>query len=552
MAMLKNLFLVLASGCYLSAHAGPTTLQREVNEVRRATGLPILSVSKVLERAALSHANYLARHLPIGTSTLVSAHEQRQGKSGYTGHFAADRAAYFDYPHSQVLENISIGNDTVENSVADLMSAIYHRFAFLDFDIDEIGGASVDRRYVYKLGMRDLAQICEQQPSEARAKQPVDCLGKAMLPSAYETLCANLPKVAKFRPPYPNRCANGELLRAEFMQKICDKPPKAAILNGAGRYFDACGDGTRIKAKWLEKMCKSGRDDVIYPYTGEVYRICEPPVEVHARWYRAFCENLPSDQQSRDSGHFYQVCQNGFKIKAEYFDAQATKRLLNRPQVVVWPPDGAQDIKPVFYDEDPHPTPDLPMTGYPISIQFNPQTVSEVKIMGFTLERQSGDDSASWIPLDKMRQISATNDIQYKFTKHQFAWFPLQRLDWGANYRFQIDALVNGGFQRYSSQFSTAGFNLPQYSVAADSDELKIAESRFILYRAPDNQEAFPFQDVELSADRRTRIEARVIDPNTVELMIDGGGCAPVRLRTQLGRQITINRCEGRGWRSLF
>lgn len=549
--MLKRLTFISALGFASVAFGEPVSVAG-VNAIRLAAGLPILSVSAALERSAMAHSDYLARHMPNRPGLVTSAHEQRKGLPEFSGHLASERATHFGYPHTQVLENISLGNVSLEQSVADLMSAIYHRFAFLDFNIDEIGAAQNGRRYVYNMGIRDLAETCRQQPPVAEVDQAVSCLGKPMLASSFQALCADLPQGATFRQPYANRCENGEMLTAEFMQDICKSPPGEAVLKGSGRYFDACGDGTKIDAKWMNKMCSSRREGVIYPYSGQAYQICTPAVEVHAEWYQALCNDLPMDQQYPDSGRFYQICQNGFKIKTEFYEALNTERLLSRPEVVIWPPDGAQDIKPAFFEEDPHPTPDLPMTGYPISIQFNPKKVESVSIKGFSLERQSRSDHARWLPVPEVRSINQLNDIQQKFSAHQFAWFPLQRLEWGANYRYRVDALVNGAFRQFQAQFSTATFDIPLYSLSETDTEILVLENRFILYHRPDTADAFPFSDIELQGSRRADIEAKVIDPNTVELRLEGGGCSPVTLRSRLGDKITIRRCKQRGWRSLF
>jgi hypothetical protein len=218
---------------------------------------------------------------------------------------------------------------------------------------------------------------------------------------------------------------------------------------------------------------------------------------------------------------------------------------------VIWPADGASGIKPVFYQEDPHPTPDLPMTGYPISIQFNPQKVQKVAIMGFALERQSRTDS-NWVLISAVRSIDHLSDVQQKFSVHQFAWFPIQRLEWGTKYRYRIDALVNGGFEQYSAQFITTGFNMPIYTSNAEVTEILAAENQFILYQKPDAFDAFPFSDIELKGNIRAQIEAKVIDTNTVEIHINGGRCSPVMLTTRLGEEITIQRCKDRGWRGIF
>ena len=126
----------------------------DVNTIRSLAGLPDLTHSVELTNAAQAHARYLQRYAPSGRGLVGSAHEQRKGLPEFTGRLAADRAHYFGYPHSQVTENVSLGDATAQESISNLMSAIYHRFAFLDPLIDENGAAQAGRNYVFNMGRK--------------------------------------------------------------------------------------------------------------------------------------------------------------------------------------------------------------------------------------------------------------------------------------------------------------------------------------------------------------------------------------------------------------
>ncbi|MCP4001570.1 MAG: CAP domain-containing protein, partial [Gammaproteobacteria bacterium] len=283
LSMLKNLSIVLALLC-VSGYAGGATVD-DLNSIRRVAGLPELTHSAELQAAAESHARYLARYVQPGGGSQISAHEQNAGLPEFSGRLVADRTRYFGYPHSQVIENVSLGNLSLDESISSLMSAIYHRFGFLDMKIDEIGIAQMQQRYVYNMGRKDLAQACTAQPEEARILPAHNCLGQNMKSSAYQDMCANLPAGARYSPPFSGRCANGALLNGEFMRKVCGAPPKGAILKGAGRYYDACNNGLKISAKWFDRVCQSTNPEVAYQHSGSSYQICLPEVAVHADWY---------------------------------------------------------------------------------------------------------------------------------------------------------------------------------------------------------------------------------------------------------------------------
>lgn len=532
-------------------HAAPISIEG-INSLRVAAGLQALTVSRTLTDAAQAHALYLQRYMPPGSEQLASAHEERAGLPEFSGELAPQRALYFGYAHEQVIENVSLGNKTPEESVADLMSAIYHRFAFLDFGIDEIGAAYVGQRYVYDMGKKRLAETCLQQPEAARSVAGYDCLGNIINQSVMDRACLNLPEEALFQPPFAARCENGNLLNQAYMEQVCASPPTEAVLTGAGRYYDLCGNGSRISAQWFKRACASTGSAASYPYSGSNYQICSPAIAVYAEWYQNFCANQPADTAYTQSGRYYKVCANGFEINSEYYESLTYEQQASGPVAVLWPADKVQNIKPVFYSEEPHPTPDLPMTGYPVSVQFNPQKVKSVAIMGFSLEVYKPDGVSDWQPVRETRMIDKTNDVNQRFSEFEFAWFPLRRLDWGGRYRYRIDALVDGTPQQYQAEFSTTKLSLPIYRLQGGVERIQVNSKRFILYREPDAYDNLPFQGVNLRYRSRPYVEANIIDANTVEIRLGGVGCAPVYLTTQLEEQLEINVCKRDKWFNLF
>lgn len=538
--------MVFAAHISLFAGAVSADAFDAVNSVRQAAGLSPLSPSPELQQAAQAHAEYLAQYLPQGGIATVSAHQQRRSLPGFSGAQAPDRAAYFGYPHRLVTENISVGNRSLEESVSSLMSAIYHRLAFLDPHIDQMGFAEVERRYVYNMGQARLAQACRTRAPEARLDPPHNCLGKRMKASAFAQVCGQLPESALYSPPFATRCSNGALLQDGFMQQVCASPPAGAVLRDAGRYYDACGNGLKLSADWFDRICASSDPNIIYTHSGSYYEICSPAQQVHADWYESLCDKLPPEALDTDSGRYYQVCNNDFLVKSEFLQATQSEVLNKLPDAVLWPADGSMEIQPVFYNEEPHPTPDLPMTGYPISIQFNPETVERVSIMGFTLEveQQEADSTKVWRAVEPIRQIDYLSDLNGQLTSHQFAWFPLRRLEWGAHYRYHVDALVDGVFHQYQAEFRTTELALPVYRVGPGKQAVDVGENHFALYRPPDAYDDTPFSQVGLRSRGRSDVEVSVIDTNTVELKVRNPGCAPIILSTRLEERLTINFCR--------
>jgi len=141
-----------------------------LNDIRDEAGMLRLDQNQQLQISAKNHANYLIAHDIIG-------HEETPYKEGFTGKNSSDRAMKVGYKTSLVSENISSMQRNYKESIDELFSAIYHRFGFLDFRIDEIGIAvtqkSSDRSkiaFVYNMGIGPLQRLCSQKSFEGRGK----------------------------------------------------------------------------------------------------------------------------------------------------------------------------------------------------------------------------------------------------------------------------------------------------------------------------------------------------------------------------------------------
>lgn len=126
-----------------------------LNILRENCGLNRLVLNEDLKESATNHTNYL-----VATST-VGHYELDDSVSEYTGYAPVDRTIYAGYDSRAISENLSVGQPTQESSLDGLMGAIYHRFAFLSFSINEIGYGYYDRTYVYNMGNFDLNTLCK-------------------------------------------------------------------------------------------------------------------------------------------------------------------------------------------------------------------------------------------------------------------------------------------------------------------------------------------------------------------------------------------------------
>lgn len=264
-----------------------------LNEIRKGTELNELKENYQLWKSSKNHTNY------IKNNEIEITHVQNLSNM-FSGKHPWNRAEYVGYNNKMVSENISSGVNTYKESIDLLMTAIYHRFGFLDFNIDEIGMFKNEEVVTYNMGNSEIRKICEKKGGEVG--------------------------------------------------------------------IDICNTKNKIKIEDVEKIKKIERKNpeyIIYPYENSI-------------------NNLPT-----------------------------------------------------FYDEEPDPIPDRNITGNPISIQFNPSKVKEVKIEEFKLYE-------GFEEIKKTRLLNKSTDPNKRFSNLEYALFPLEKLKWGKRYTVEIKGKLNG------------------------------------------------------------------------------------------------------------
>jgi len=122
-----------------------------LNDLRQQAGMQPFVHHPQLQQSAQHHADYLAINRQWG-------HTQLPGRQGFTGAVPMERMLKAGYNNRHGSENVSshLGSVSPKKSIDGLMSAIYHRFAFLSFEHDQLGiGYASENNfhsYVYNLG----------------------------------------------------------------------------------------------------------------------------------------------------------------------------------------------------------------------------------------------------------------------------------------------------------------------------------------------------------------------------------------------------------------
>ena len=130
-----------------------------LNSIRSSVGLNTLSEEIHLKRASTNHAKYLVEHS-------INSHYEKDGKY-FTGKTPSMRVIKSGYPSKDVKENIATNAKSEKEAIDILFSAIYHRFVFLDFDIDQVGVGISSKdgsksAYVYDMGLSSVAKLCSE------------------------------------------------------------------------------------------------------------------------------------------------------------------------------------------------------------------------------------------------------------------------------------------------------------------------------------------------------------------------------------------------------
>ncbi|MCB1801196.1 MAG: CAP domain-containing protein [Gammaproteobacteria bacterium] len=543
----KLLAVVLCLPVVAAAGADGAEEFERVNRIRQQAGLAPLQAAQRLDHAARDHAAYLDRHREPGVSAHgLTAHNQVPGEEGFSGTTPADRALAAGYPHRQVLENVSMGYDSAASALDGLMSAIYHRLTFLDLTADQLGVAVGEQSRVFMLGRSDIESLCAAPPPAALMQTPVDCLGQPMQRQHYLSLCADLPIAAHFQPPHPVACPDGTRLDAGFMQDICARPPPVAKFSGYGRYFDACDNGQRIDADWFGRICAGQLPQALYRASGSYYSLCDPPEKIAAEWLEAHCAALPESARYTESLRYRLPCTEPHEIRVEYLDRLDLQQRGGSPEIVIWPPDGAQDVPPAFFVEEPDPLPDLDVSGYPLSLQVNPGRVGKVTLHRFALYRLHGEQAK---PVEHLRLLDHSSDPHAVLDAHTFVLFPLQRLEWGAQYQAVAELTLDGKPREISWSFTTRGTQMRLLTAAAVSQRFVIDNDvDYLLYLPPAPEQALTAMKTRAEHHRTTRLELQPVDANTVRVRIDAPACDRIRLRFDSGREVSLIPSVCPGW----
>ena len=214
---------------------------------------------------------------------------------------------------------------------------------------------------------------------------------------------------------------------------------------------------------------------------------------------------------SMANGVYYMknICKQSSKMipKSLYEEKKDEVRRKNR-DIILYPYAGQTQVWPAFYNESPDPLPGYKVSGFPLSVQFNPANYKHVKLKSFRLYDAEGKE------IKKTKILQHNNDHNHLLTKLEFALMPLKRLEFDTTYTAVFEAVSDGDNVKKSWSFRTDKPQEKVYRITEKKTKLTVpSASTALLYIVPDSG-----KDILHSYRSRGGIKASFLDQNTLKV----------------------------------
>ena len=224
-------------------------------------------------------------------------------------------------------------------------------------------------------------------------------------------------------------------------------------------------------------------------------------------------EKLCEGYYLKQNGFFYMqnLCADSSVEVPEYRVKEKQDKIrVKNSNIILYPYKDAHNISPVFYTESPHPLPGSKVSGFPISVQFNPSAYSKVHLKEFSLYDAKGKE------VKKKKIITESNDKYKRFTPLQFAFMPLERLAFNTKYRVAFEAITDGKRVKKSWYFTTTKPKGTLYTITQKKRTIKVAKGdTIVLYFKPKSN-----KDILGHIKYRGKLNIKHLDKNTLILTI--------------------------------
>ena len=249
----------------------------------------------------------------------------------------------------------------------------------------------------------------------------------------------------------------------------------------------------------------------------------DPDIDWEAYTYNmgnSALNSLCQGTSSTANSFFLNICSQDADFRISTPDKTAAEDNIRgqNPIIVNWPVQGDDDVPPAFFEESPDPLPDLSVSGYPISLQFNPLSFSAVTINSFRIFADASGEE-----ITNTRLLDQQTDPNGQFSGLQFALYPLERLDWHAVYRVEVQYDSNSGPGSLLWKFATRSSGAPLYEYAGNGVvvEIPVNVTDFTFYIPP--EDGFPtIGGIATSFPADLSITTQYVDSNTLRINLVG------------------------------
>ena len=210
--------------------------------------------------------------------------------------------------------------------------------------------------------------------------------------------------------------------------------------------------------------------------------------------------------------YYYGICKNyNLQIPKNLYLNAKNKIAKQNPKIVIFPIPNIK-VEPVFYGEEPNPIP-YKISGYPVSIEFNPYYIKNVKLLKFEIYHNN----------QKLNTILLTknNDKNHKLKKYQFALFPIKRLQWNSKYDVVCKYLIDNQIYIQKWSFYTKPLKNNLITVTHNSSFFIKANKTYIVYVKPNNNND-TLQNIKYQYPQGIKVNIKLLDTNTFQIKIHG------------------------------
>jgi len=219
---------------------------------------------------------------------------------------------------------------------------------------------------------------------------------------------------------------------------------------------------------------------------------------------------LCSGKSYTGGGSYWKSCKDpSQRIDEKNFLEAMNYGKQNNPSLIVYPYDEQREVPPAFYSEVPDPLPEYDVSGFPISVEFNDYYHKDVTLLSFSLYDYSSNVVESYL-------MDNANDPHQRFSKSQFALFPLKRLKYNMKYRVELAYSANDEIRKHTWYFYTKRIKEEFYTVDKLYDSLTIIPKQsYVIYFPPVDK-----HDLITNLQFPEEVDIQFLDHNTIKLTL--------------------------------